>query len=72
VEYIKTASEIHDSRKRSADFTGSINFFAGGVVNLYQGWFHGGRDYAVNEIAPDVSKIIKNTSSSSFDVGENH
>jgi AcrR family transcriptional regulator len=66
VEYMKTDSDIPESVKQSSDFTVSINFFAGGVINLYQVWFRGETDYSLNEIALVVSKIIKNTSSSLF------
>lgn len=66
VEYMKTDSDIPESVKQSSDFTVSINFFAGGVINLYQVWFRGKTDYSLNEIALVVSKIIKNTSNSLF------
>lgn len=66
VEYMKTDSDIPESVKQSSDFTVSINFFAGGVINLYQVWFRGETDYSLNEIALVVSKVIKNTSSSLF------
>jgi hypothetical protein len=72
VEYMKTDSEIPGSIKRPPDFTVSINFFAGGVVNPYQIWFRDETDCSLKEIAPVVSKIIKNTSSSSFDMSERH
>jgi AcrR family transcriptional regulator len=68
VEYMKTDSDIPESVKQSSDFTVSINFFAGGVINLYQVWFRGKTDYSLNEIALVVSKIIKNTSNSLFGI----
>ncbi len=64
VEYMQTDSDIPESVKRSPEFAVSINFFAGGVVNLYQVWFRGETSYSLNEIALVVSKIIKNTSGS--------
>jgi len=66
VEYMKADSEIPESGKRSPDFTVSINFFAGGVVSLYQVWFHGETVCSLNEVAIVVGKIIKNTSDSLF------
>ncbi len=66
VEYMKTDSDIPDAVKSSPDFTVSVNFFAGGVINLYQVWFRGETDYSLNEIALIVSKIIKNSSGSLF------
>jgi AcrR family transcriptional regulator len=64
VEYMKTDSDIPETVKQSPDFTVSVNFFAGGVINLYQIWFRGETNYSLNEIALVVSKIIKNTSGS--------
>ncbi len=64
VEYMKTDSDIPETVKHSPDFTVSIHFFAGGVINLYQVWFRGETNYSLNEIALIVSKIIKNTSGS--------
>ncbi len=66
VEYMKTDSDISESVKRSPDFTVRINFFAGGIINLYQVWFRGETDYSLNEIALVVSRIIKNSSGSLF------
>ncbi len=66
IEYIRTDIDIAEPVKRSPDFTVRLNFFAGGVVNLYQVWFRRETVYSLNEIAPVVSKIIKNTSSSRF------
>ena len=66
VEYMKIDSDVPDSIKHSANFTVSVNFFAGGVINLYQVWFRGETNYSLNEIALVVSKIIKNTSGSQF------
>lgn len=68
VEYMKTDSDIPETVKNSPDFTVGINFFAGGVINLYQVWFRGETNYSLNEIALVVSKIIKNTSESLFSV----
>ncbi len=66
IEYMRTDIDIAGPVKRSPDFTVSLNFFAGGVVNLYQVWFCGETVFSRNEIAQVVSKIIKNTSSSRF------
>jgi AcrR family transcriptional regulator len=64
IEYMKTDSDIPESVKRSPDFMVSTNFFAGGVVNLYQVWFRGETNYSLNELALVVSRIIKNSSGS--------
>jgi len=66
VEYMKTDSDIPEAVKKSPEFTVSVNFFAGGVINLYQVWFRGETNYTLNELALVVSKIIKNTSGSLF------
>lgn len=66
VEHMRTDSDIPEAVKASPDFTVSVNFFAGGVINLYQVWFRGETKYSLNEIALIVSKIIKNTSGALF------
>ncbi|MFZ1042510.1 MAG: TetR/AcrR family transcriptional regulator [Anaerolineales bacterium] len=66
IEHMKTDSDIPETVKNSPDFIISMNFFAGGVINLYQVWFRGETNYSLNETALVVSKIIKNTSGSLF------
>jgi hypothetical protein len=63
VEDMKTDSDMPKSVKCSPDFTVSINFFAGGVVNPFDSVGHG--LLAQRNYTP-VSKIIKDTSDSLF------
>jgi AcrR family transcriptional regulator len=66
VDYMKTDSSIPDTIRNSPDFSVRINFFAGGVVYLYQVWFRGETDYSINEMTLIISKMIRNSSNSFF------
>ncbi|NUM48954.1 MAG: TetR/AcrR family transcriptional regulator C-terminal domain-containing protein [Anaerolineales bacterium] len=60
VQYMETDSDIPIEFKRSPAFIVRSNFFAGGLVNLYQVWFRGEMDCSLNEVSLEISKIIMN------------
>ena len=59
ITYMKNESDIPDQLKSASDFNIRANFFAGGIVNVYQNWFSVNTECSLNEIASVVSKIIK-------------
>ena len=35
-----------------------VNYFAGGIINLYQEWFNAVLDCSLNDIALEISKLL--------------
>ncbi len=62
VKYMETDSDVPERIKRSPEFMVRLQFFAGGIINLYQVWFRGEIDSSLNEISLQVSKIITSSS----------
>lgn len=62
VKYLENDSDTPEHIKKSPEFFVRINFFAGGIVNLYQVWFRGEMDCSLNEISLGISKIINSNS----------
>lgn len=62
VHYLENDSDAPPHVKRSSEFFIRINFFAGGIINLYQVWFRGDMDCSLNEISLEVSKLITSNS----------
>jgi len=58
VTYMENDSDIPSQQKKSAEFYVRINFFAGGVINLYQIWFRGETDLSLNDMSLEMSKFI--------------
>lgn len=58
VNYLENDSDAPEHVKRSPEFFIRINFFAGGIINLYQVWFRGDMDCSLNEISLEMSKLI--------------
>ena len=58
VKYLETSGDTPEHIKKSPEFFIRINFFAGGITNLYQVWFRGELDSSLNEISLEISKLI--------------
>jgi len=67
VKYLETDSDTPNKVKKSPEFFIRINFFAGGVINLYQVWFRGDMDSSLNDISLEVSKLISTNSTLFFE-----
>ncbi|WP_346355443.1 TetR/AcrR family transcriptional regulator [Azotosporobacter soli] len=63
LEYLESNSDIPDSLKNSQGFYIRANFFAGGIVHLYQLWFQNELPISFNELSLEVSKLLIDTSS---------
>lgn len=68
VKYMETDSDMPVKLKKSPEFYIRINFFAGGVINLYQVWFRGEMDQSLNDISLEVSKLISQSSASFLEI----
>lgn len=62
VSYMENDSDIPLEQKKSSEFFIRINFFAGGVINLYQIWFRGEMDLSLNDMSLEISKFISSNS----------
>ncbi|MCB9134450.1 MAG: TetR/AcrR family transcriptional regulator C-terminal domain-containing protein [Anaerolineales bacterium] len=60
VRHMETDSDVPTAFKHTPAFIVRSNFFAGGLVNLYQMWFRGEMDCSLKEISVEISKIIAN------------
>lgn len=58
VDYMEKDEAIPASKRNEPDFIININFFAGGIVNLYQSWFIGDLKQSLDDISLVISKII--------------
>ena len=58
VQHMKTDTDIPQEVKESPAFLIRAQFFAGGLVNLYQVWFRREMDISIEEITSELSKII--------------
>lgn len=58
VKYMENNSNVPENIKQSPEFYIHTNFFAGGIINLYQLWFRGEMEQSLEEIANDISKLI--------------
>ena len=52
-------SDIPDDMRHSKMVSLRICYFAGGIVNLYRQWFRGDLDCMLNDIAMEVSKLLR-------------
>lgn len=59
VTYMENVSDIPSDEKKSAKFYVRTNFFAGGVINLYQIWFRGETDLSLSDLSLEMSKFIE-------------
>jgi AcrR family transcriptional regulator len=67
VEYMENNVEIPESIKSTRDFLIRAHFFAGGIANTYQAWFHGALDKSLHEISLVIGDIITSTFATLFD-----
>ena len=58
VTYMENDSDIPSEQKKSAEFYVRTNFFAGGIINLYQIWFRRETDLSLNDMSLEMSKFI--------------
>lgn len=63
VKYLDTDSDAPEHIKGSPEFSIRVNFFTGGIINIYQVWFRGEMDSSLNEISLEISKLIISNSS---------
>ena len=52
-------SDIPDDMRHSKMVSPHICYFAGGIVNLYKQWFRGDLDCTLDDIAMEVSKLLR-------------
>jgi AcrR family transcriptional regulator len=58
VSHMETDSDIPAHLKMKPEFFIHANFFAGGIVNLYQVWLRGELTASLNEISQQICKIV--------------
>lgn len=51
-------SDIPESMRQSQMVELRVCYFAGGIVNLYKQWFRSDLHCTLNDIAPEVSKLL--------------
>lgn len=59
IEYMNSDTDIPESVRHSVTFQMQINFFAGGLINMYKQWFMGNLQGMLNDIPIEVGRIIK-------------
>jgi AcrR family transcriptional regulator len=67
VKYMETDSDTPVKLKKSPEFYIRINFFAGGIINLYQVWFREEMEQSLDDISLEISKLITSSSSELFE-----
>ncbi len=67
VKYMENDSDTPEGVKKSPEFVVRINFFAGGIINLYQIWFRNEIECSLNEISLQISKLVISNSTLFFE-----
>lgn len=62
IEYMRTGASLPDEIRNSAGFEIRINFFAGGIQQLYQQWFEGKLACSLDDISGEIAAIIRSSS----------
>ena len=62
VSRLENDPEIPHEIKKSAEYKMHAYFFAGGIVNLYQAWFHNEVKQSLNEVSMIISNLIIDSS----------
>lgn len=57
-KYMLTKTDIPEYIKDSKVVQLRVNYFAGGIINLYQEWFNETLDCSLNDIALEISKLL--------------
>lgn len=63
IEYMKKDSDVPEKIRESVAFEIRIQFFASGILGLYESWFLGNMQGELNDISIEVANIIKGSSS---------
>lgn len=58
VNYMEFDSAVPESIKKTPAFLIRVNFFAGGILTIFQVWFRGDLEYSFDELSKEVSDII--------------
>lgn len=56
--YMLANTNIPDYIKDSKVVKIRVNYFAGGIMNLFQEWFNGNLDCSLNDIALEISRLL--------------
>lgn len=59
IKYLFTNSDIPKEIKEGKEFEIRVNFFAGGMINLYQTWFKEELKCELNDITNEIAKQVK-------------
>lgn len=62
VLYMENNSNVPEDIKKSSEYHIRTNFFAGGIINLYQLWFRGELEQSLEEISNEISKLVSASS----------
>lgn len=60
-EYMVAASNTPDSVRASKGFAARSCFFVGGIVSLFEKWLAGSLDMSAEELATELTGLIRNT-----------
>lgn len=66
VLYMENNSNVPEDIKKSSEYHIRTNFFAGGIINLYQLWFRGEMEQSLEEISNEISKLVSASSAQFF------
>lgn len=58
-DYMLNHSDIPEELRHSQMIQLRVGYAAGGIVNLYQQWFQGELDCSLNDIAAEISTLLK-------------
>jgi len=70
IDYMQKDSDVPEAIRQSVAFEIRIQFFASGILGLYESWFLGNMQGELNDISMEVAKIIKESSSEFLDYSQ--
>lgn len=63
VEDIRKHPDVPADYRASADFSVTMHFFIGGIMNTYQQWAEGALDCSLEDITQEIARLIKASAS---------
>ena len=65
-------TQIPEEIRKQKNFEIRVNFFVGGILNVYQQYLVGNLDATTDEIIADIADLITSSAGTILDIRESH